>query len=90
MENAENSLKIDVIIPVNRPFIEELMTLWWISDEPAKRSGNNAKLIFFSDDHDLKDKIVNDRRREIWYRTTESIKRQLVKSYVADISDVYE
>ena len=50
MENAENSFKIDVIRPVNRPYIQEEMTLRWISDETATRTGNNAKIDFLTDD----------------------------------------
>ena len=50
MENAENLLKIDVIKPINLPFIQEKMTLWWISDETARRTGNNAKMGFLTED----------------------------------------
>ena len=65
MENAENSFKIDVIRPVNLPFIQDEMTLSGISYEMARRTGNNAKMGFLTDDHDLRDTIVNVRRRDM-------------------------
>ena len=49
MENFENSLKIDVIRHVNLMFIQEEMTLWWISGETASRTGNTAKMGFLTD-----------------------------------------
>ena len=89
MENAENSFKIDVIRHANLPFIQEEMTLWWVSDETARKTGNNAKMGFLSDDHNLKDTIVYVRRREIWYRSTPSVKRQAFMTYVAQISKTF-
>ena len=91
MENVDNLFKIDVICPVNLPFIQEEMTLSSISDKTARRTGNDAKMGFLIDDHDLRDTIVKVWRREIWYLTTESVKRQPVMTHVALISkDVYE
>ena len=89
MENAKNSFKIDVISHVNLPFIQEEMTLWSISDETIRRTCNNAKMGFLTDDHDLRDKIVKVGRREIWYRTTESVKCQPVMTHVAKISKIF-
>ena len=89
VENAENSFKIDVIRPVKLPFIRVEMTLWWISDETARRTGNNAKLGFLTDDHHLRDTIIKVRRQEIRYRRTESVKRQPVMTYVAQISKMF-
>ena len=37
MENVETSFNIDVIRPVNLPFIEGEMSLWWLRDETARR-----------------------------------------------------
>ena len=85
MENAENSFKIDVIRPVNIPFIQKEMTLWWISDETARRIGNNAKIDFVTDDLDLRDTAWKVRRRDIWYPTTESVKRQPIMTHVDQI-----
>ena len=64
MENAKNALKTYVIRPVHLPFIQEEMTSWCISDEMARRSGNNTKIGFLTDDYDIKDTIVKVRRRE--------------------------
>ena len=89
MENAENSFKINKIRPVNLPFIQEEITLRWISDVTAIRTGNNAKMGFLSVDHDLRDTIVKVRHREILYRTMESVKRQPVMTYVARISKTF-
>ena len=75
IENAENSFKINVIRLLNLLFIQEEMTLWWICDETARKTGNNAKTGFLTDDHDLRDTIVKVKRQEIWYHTTESVKR---------------
>ena len=55
---TENSLKINVIRPVNLPFIQEEPKFWLISDETTRRTGNYAKMGFLTDDHDLKDTIV--------------------------------
>ena len=85
MWNAENLFKIDVIRPVNLPLIQDEMTLSWISDETARRTDNNAKMDFLTDDHDLRDTLVNIRRWEMGYCTTESIKRKPVMMYVAHI-----
>ena len=65
MENAENSFKIDVIRPVNLPFIHEEMTLLCISNKTTRRTGNKAIIGFFTDEHDLRDTILKVRRREI-------------------------
>ena len=46
-ENAEISIKIDVLSRVNIPFVQEEMTLCLIE--------NNAKIGFLTDDHDLRD-----------------------------------
>ena len=89
MENAKNSFKIDVIRPVNLPLIQTQMTLLWISDETARRTGNNAKMGFLTDDNDLRDTIVKVRCQEFWYRTTESVKRQPVMTYVTQISKTF-
>ena len=86
MENVENALIIDVLRAVNLRFILEEMTLWWISEETARRTGNNAKMGFLTDDNDIRDTIIKVKRHEIWYRTLESVKRQPVKTYVAEIS----
>ena len=40
---------------------------------------------FFTDDHDLRDAVVKVRRREMRYRTTESIKLQRGMKYVAQL-----
>ena len=34
------------------------MALWWISDETARRTGNNAKMNFLSDDNELRETVV--------------------------------
>ena len=86
MENAENWFKIIVLRHVSLPFSQEEMTLWWISNETARRTGNNTKMGFLTHEHDLRDTIVKVRRREIRNRTTESVKRQPVMTYVAQIS----
>ena len=65
MENAKKSFKIDVIRPVNLPFIQEEMTLWWISDETENKTDNIAKMGFLTDDYDLRDTLVKVRRRKI-------------------------
>ena len=57
MDNAENSFKIDVIRPVNLPFIQEEMTLCWISDKTARWTDSNAKIACRADNHDLRDTI---------------------------------
>ena len=44
---------------------------------------------FHSDNHDFIDTLVQVRRREIWYRTTQSVKRQRVITYVAQISKTF-
>ena len=41
------------------------MALRRISDETARKTGNNANMGFPTDDHDLRDTIVKARRREI-------------------------
>ena len=38
--------------------------------------GNNANIGFLTDDYDLGDTMVKFRRWEIWYRSTEIVKRQ--------------
>ena len=65
MENTEISFKIDVIRAVNPPFIQDEMTLLWISDETTRRNGNIAKMDFLTDDHDLRDPTMIARRRKI-------------------------
>ena len=89
MENAENSFKIDVTRHVNHSLIQEEMTLWWISDKTTKRTGNIANMGFLTDDHDLRDTTMKERHRNILYRTTESIKRQPVMTYIAQISKTF-
>ena len=89
MENANNSFKIDVTRPINLPFIQWEMTLWWISDETTRWTGKNAIIGFLADDHDLRDTIEKVGRREIWYRTTESVKRQPFMTYVSQISKMF-
>ena len=84
IKNAENSFKIYVIRPVNLPFIQEEMTLWWISDETARRTGNNAKFGF-----EVRDTLMKVRRREILYRSTESVKRLPAMTYVALFSKTF-
>ena len=54
MENFENSFKMDVIRHVNLPFIQEEMTLWWVSDETARKTGNNANMAFLATTMTLK------------------------------------
>ena len=41
------------------------------------------KIAFFTDDHDLRDTIMKVSSRDIWYRTTENVKRQSVMTFVA-------
>ena len=89
MANAENSFKLDVIRHVNLLLIQAEMTLWWISDETASRTGSNAKMGFLTHDHDLRDTIMKVIYREIWYRTTESVRRQPVMTYVVQISKTF-
>ena len=60
MENAKNSFKIDEIRPVNLPFIQEEMTLCWISDVMARMTGSNAKVGVRADDHYLIDTICEN------------------------------
>ena len=47
------------------------------------------KMGFIADDHDFRDTIMKVRRREILYRTTESVKRQPLMTYVAQISKTF-
>ena len=65
------------------------MTLLWISDETARKTGNNAIIGFLTDDHHLRDTIVKVRRQEIWYRLTENVKRQPVMTHVAEITKTF-
>ena len=44
------------------------------------------KCFFFTNDHDLRDPIMKVSRREIWLRTTESVKRQPFMTQVAKTS----
>ena len=55
----------------------------------ASRNGNNVKMDFLTDDNDLRDTIVKVRRREMWNRPTESVKRQLVMTHVSLISKTF-
>ena len=89
MENAENSLKIDVIRPVNFSFIQDEMTLWWIIDETSRKNGNNTKRGSLIDDHGLRVTVVKVWRREIWYRSTERVKSPHVMTHVAQISKTF-
>ena len=73
MENAENELKIVVKIHVNLPCT-------------GRRTGNNAKMGYLTDDRDLRGTVVKVRRREIINRTTGRVQRQSVMMYVVQIS----
>ena len=86
MENAEKSIKIDLIRPVN---LQEEMTLRQISDETERRIGSNAQMGFLPYDIDLRHTSMNVRCQEIWNRWTESVQRQPVMTYVAQISTMF-
>ena len=53
MENVEISFIIEVIRPVNLPFIQEEIKLWKIIDQTASRTGNTAKICFLTKNHYL-------------------------------------
>ena len=91
MENAKNSFKIDIIRHVNLPFIQEEMTLWWISDETLTtgKDWQQCKDGLSYWWPRLIETIVKVRRRDIWYRTTEGVKRQPVMTHVAQISKTF-
>ena len=55
----------------------------------ARMTENNAKMGFLTYDDDLRDTIVKVGSREIWYHTTESIKRQPVMTQVAQTSKTF-
>ena len=48
MENVDNSFQINVIRPVIFPFIQEEMTLRWMSGETTNISGTEPSLVILS------------------------------------------
>ena len=71
------------------PFIQDEMKLWSLRDKTPSQTCSTAKMGFPTDDYYLRDTILKAGHRQIWYRTTGSVKRHPAMSFAAQLSNTF-